>query len=342
MIYRSKSPLRVSFAGGGTDVPPYPELYGGLVLCATINKYAYASLVPREDDELRIRSLDYNIDVRYRRDEDLFFNGELDLVKAVVRFMGSRRGADLFLHSDAPPGSGLGSSSAMVVALIGVLSNWLRNPLTNYQTAEQAVQIEREDLGIKGGLQDQYASAFGGFNLIEFNGPTVVVNPLRVERSCINELHYRLLLCYTGSTRLSANILARQIESYQRGEKEVLEALHSLKGITLSMKNALLHGRVDAFGELLGEEWQYKKRLDSAISTPAIDEMFEAARREGALGGKVLGAGGGGYLLLCCRFDRKHLVAKKLEEMGGEIVDFEFEREGLQTWSVREQGDNGP
>lgn len=324
----------MSFAGGGTDVPPYTDTHGGIVLTSTIDKYAHASLAPKREGGIQVRSLDYDIVAKYDTDEDLRFNGELDLVKAVLRHYAAGENVELFLHSDAPPGTGLGSSSAMVVALIGAMRHWLHLPMTMYEVADVAVSIERRDLGIKGGLQDQYATAFGGFNLIEFHKNSVVVNPLRVDRWAVNELECRLLLCYTGRTRLSGNILARQIARYERKEADVVDALGELKQLTLAMKNALLQGRLDEFGELIGETWKNKKRLDPAISSSEIDTLYEEALKVGAIGGKILGAGGGGYLLLYCEFDKRHQVAARLEQLGGQVVEFGFEFKGLQTWSL--------
>lgn len=337
MIFRSKAPLRLSFAGGGTDVPPYPHEYGGVVLSATINKYCLASLALAGDNLLTIESLDYDVVAKYRHDEELVFDGELDLVKAVVRRMtqdAAPRGLRLFVSSDAPPGSGLGSSSTLVVALIGLFQEWLRLPLTPYEIADLAYRIERHDLGIKGGMQDQYAATFGGFNLIEFSLSGVIVNPLRVAPDCVNELEYNLLLCYTGMTRVSAHILDRQIQAYVEKRENVLAALARLKDITIQMKNYLLQARLDDFGALLGEEWQTKKQLDDAISNPQIEELYETACRAGALGGKIAGAGAGGYLLFYCPFPLKHRVARALEQMGGQVVEFGFERRGLQTWTA--------
>jgi D-glycero-alpha-D-manno-heptose-7-phosphate kinase len=334
MHYRAKAPLRISLCGGGTDVPPYPERHGGLVLVATIDSYAYASLTPREDSALTIQSLDYGIVARYHLDDDLFFDGELDLVKAVIRYMGGRRGLDLFLRSDAPPGTGLGSSSAMIVALIGVLKDWLRMPLSIYEIAEQAVEIERNDLKIKGGLQDQYSSAFGGFNLIEFYGDKTVVNPLRISDEVMNELECRLLLCYTGQTHLSGNILARQIDNYEREDADVIESLHVLKSLTTDMKNALLRNKLDDLGGLLHETWLNKRRLATGISTPQIDDLYETGRAAGALGGKILGAGGGGYLMFYSPYEERHHVAEALEAAGGRVIEFSFNNKGLQTWQA--------
>ena len=343
MIIRSKAPLRISFSGGGTEVSPYKDEYGGVVLSATIEKYAYGSLRLRDDRNVTVKSLDYDIVAKYNLDEEMNYDGELDLVKAVIKNKnlnkGYERGFDFFIHSDAPPGSGLGSSSTMVVALIGLLKHLQRLPLTNYEIANLAYHVEREDLGIKGGMQDQYAAAFGGFNFIEFGrGPglsNVVVNPLRIDTDVINELEYRLLLCYTGRTRLSANIISTQVEAYTKKETDVLSAMDELKKITIEMKNALLQKRVDDFGRLLHEAWDNKKRMAKQITNAAIDKLYESARQHGALGGKILGAGGGGYLLLYCEFDKKHVVAEELEKLGGQVVEFTFDHHGLQTWDVR-------
>jgi len=334
VIIRSKAPLRISFAGGGTDVSPYMEERGGVVLSATIDKYAYASLRLRDNEDITVQSLDYDIVAKYHAAEELAYDGKLDLVKAVLRSLnsGNRHGLDFLIHSDAPPGSGLGSSSTMVVALIGALKHLRHLPLTHYEIAELAYRIERKDLGIQGGMQDQYAAVFGGFNFIEFGRSAVIVNPLRIDPDIINELEYNLLLCYTGKRRLSAQIIQSQVDSYVRRDEEVLAAMDHLKTITVAMKNALLQGRLDDFGRLLHEAWLNKKKMATQISNADIDTLYEAARRKGALGGKITGAGGGGYLFLYCDFGNKHLVAKELEKLGAEVVDFSFEPRGLQSW----------
>ena len=331
--FRARAPLRISLCGGGTDVSPYPEEHGGMVLSATINQYAYASLRPRRDSRLTLASLDYDVVARYDHPRRLKLDGNLDLIKAVVRAFKVRRGADLWVHSDAPPGSGLGSSSTLVVALIGVISKWLGRTLSSYDVAELAYRIERVDIGLAGGRQDQYAAAFGGFNFIEFDADGTVVNPLRIRTDVLNELEYRLLLCYMGQTRQSARIIERQTAAYRAGQSAVVEALHRLKRETLEMKKALLLGKVDALGELLHQAWESKKQLDEGISTSHVDRLYRLARKEGAIGGKMPGAGGGGYFLLLTRFDRKHRVAAVLEKHGGQVVPFQFERRGLVTWA---------
>ena len=334
MMIRSKAPLRISLGGGGTDVPPYPKERGGVTLNTTINKYAYATLMPSPDGEIRVTSLDYDIVAKYKSDKQLEYDGKLDLVKATINAIHPDRPVHLFLHSDAPPGSGLGSSSTMCVALVEAFRPYLGLPMDSYELAHKAWEIERLDLGISGGLQDQFAATFGGFNFTEYLGDRVIVNPLRINQSTINELEYRLLLCYTGGTRLSANILDEQTSKYVRKEQDVVEALDFIKELATRMKRALLRNELDDFGAMLHESWLHKRKLASAISNPAIDSLYEVAREHGAQGGRLMGAGGGGYMLLFCEFDKKHLVAEELEKAGGQIVEFGFERHGVQSWEV--------
>jgi D-glycero-alpha-D-manno-heptose-7-phosphate kinase len=336
--WRARAPLRLSFCGGGTDVSPYPEDHGGMVLSATINQYAYASLRPRRDARFTLASLDYDMSAKYDHPRGMRFDGQLDLLKAAIKALAVRRGLDLWVHSDAPPGSGLGSSSTMMVALIGVLSAWLEQPRTGYETAELAYRVERLDLGLAGGRQDQYAATFGGFNFIEFHGDSNVVTPLRLAPDVVRELEYRLLLCYMGQTRQSARIIERQTENYREGKRSTVDALHQLKRETVEMREALLDGKVDAMGELLHKAWESKKRLEKSISNSRVDRLYALARREGAIGGKMPGAGGGGYFLLLTSFDRKHRVAAALEKHGAQAVPFQFEPDGLSTWSATSPG----
>jgi len=334
-VIRAKAPLRVSFAGGGTDVPPFPEQEGGLALSATISRYAYGSLAPRLDREIRVESVDYGLEVSYGADDPLAFDGKLDLVKAALRKL--RRegepGYDLFLHANAPPGSGLGSSSAVMVTLIGLLKEFHRLALTDYEIAQMAYSVEREDLGIRGGLQDQYAAAFGGFNFLEFHADTVIVNPLRVPADVVHELEHNLLLVFTGRTRTADHIIEDQTSRYTVGEEQALEGLRMQKRLATEMKNALLRRKLDDFGALLGTAWEYKKQLSDRISNERIDELYAEAMRYGALGGKVTGAGGGGFMLFFCPFDRKHRVANRLLELGATVDDVSFAPEGLTTWT---------
>ena len=242
-------------------------------------------------------------------DEQFGFDGKLGLAKAAVRQFAGGSGFDLLLHSNAPPGSGLGASSAMMVALIGVLKERERLPMTDYELAELAHTIERDELGIGGGRQDQYAATFGGFNFIEFDAERTVVNPLRIRDDVVLELEHNLLLVYTGMTRQSDHIIDDQTARFERRDEDTVSGLSEQKELAVLMKNALLQGRLDEFGDLLATSWEAKKRLSDRITNPRIDELYAEACAAGALGGKVTGAGGGGFLLLYCGDRRAARVA---------------------------------
>lgn len=323
-------------------MPPFPEMEGGCVLSSTIDRYAWGTLKPRRDGQICIESLDFGVSLSYSSREALKYDGQMDLPKAAIkRLAGDHNGGfDLFLHTDAPPGSGLGSSSAMMVALVGLLKEFQGLPLTDYEVAELAHGIERGDLGIQGGMQDQYAAAFGGFNFIEFLEDRVVVNSLKISPDIINELEYNMLLCDTGRVRASAHIIEDQVRRYENRDADTMSALRAVKALTTEMKNALLHRKLDEFGALLDLEWQHKKRMSDRISNPELDELYEVALREGALGGKITGAGAGGYMLLYCRFDRKHAVAEKLRSLGCETHKVALEPQGLQTWRINGANDS--
>jgi D-glycero-alpha-D-manno-heptose-7-phosphate kinase len=343
-IMRSKAPLRISFAGGGTDVSPYPEEKGGAVLNCTIDKFAYATLEANVAGATgtSVESLDFNLKANYERPSDLVYNGELDLVKAALKVLrppGSAKSRDealrLFLHSDAPPGTGLGSSSAMCVALVGAFQHYLREAWTPYEIAELAYRIEREELGIKGGRQDQYSAAFGGFNFIEFSGSRTVVNPLKIHPEVANEVAYRLLLAYVGGGHYSNELIESQQRGYIERRGTTADALDATRQLAVDMKNELLHGNIDELGRLLDAGWELKKRFAEGISNPHVNSIYAKAREAGALGGKLVGAGGGGFLLLFCDFSRRAQVARTVQAAGGRVTDFSLEMEGLQTWTVR-------
>lgn len=333
MVVRAKAPLRLSFAGGGTDVAPFPQTEGGLVLSATIDRYAYGSLEPRADGQIRVESVDFGVSVGFPAGEQVELDGRLDLVKAAISRLGRGElsGYDLVLRSAAPPGSGLGSSSTVMVALVGLLREHYRLALSEYEVADLAHQIERRDLGIQGGLQDHYAATFGGFNFIEF-GERVIVNPLRVRAEIVSELEMNLLLCFTGVTRASTHIIEDQTRRLTGGEGSTLDGLRAQKTLAVAMKGALLRGELGEFGALLGEAWVQKQKMSPMIATPRIQECYDIAVRHGAIGGKVTGAGGGGYLLIYCDFARKHRVAQELEAAGAAVSEFSFESKGLATW----------
>lgn len=335
-LIRSKAPLRISFAGGGTDVSPYSDDRGGAVLSATIDRHAYCTISPRKDREISIRSLDYGREERWKADGNLFqYDGNLDLIKAVLNHFEVQQGFDMFLHCEAPPGSGLGGSSAVVVTILGAFTEWLNKPMSPYEMARLAYQLEREELGFKGGRQDQYAAVFGGFNYIEFKSQETIVTPLRIKSDVMNELHYCMLLCYTGRTRDSANIIQEQTRGYVEGNDQVIDALDNAKRLARETKDALMFGDIHRMGELLNESWVFKKRFTQSVSNQRVDDIYETAMGHGAIGGKISGAGGGGFMFFICEYDRKHLVADELAKLGVEMVPFNFDKYGLQTWRFR-------
>lgn len=335
-LIRAKAPLRVSFAGGGTDVSPFVEREGGCVVSTTINRYAHGTLRPRPASHVRIQSLDFGTSVVYDSRDLAQYDGNFDLAKAAITRLcpGEAVGLDLFLHSDVPPGSGLGSSSTLMVTLVALLKEYRKQSWDRHRIAELAYQIERQDLGIHGGYQDQYAAAFGGFNFIEFTARGIDVLPLDLPTGLINELESRFLLAYTGAPRMSSHIIEDQVARYERGDDSSVQSLRRLKAIAIEMRDALLAHRVKDFGEMLHAEWDTKQRLSPKIGTQHLDEIYSAAREAGAIGGKAAGAGGGGFMLLFCPFDRKHRVAERLRGMGCVMSDIAFSRDGVQTWTT--------
>ncbi len=331
MVIRGRAPLRVSFGGGGTDVEPFCVNQGGAIIGSTINKYAYCSIVPRDDEEIIVHSLDFDMTVKYNTRENYVYDGKLDLVKAALKGMDIRQGCEVYLQCDAPPGSGLGTSSTVMVAMLAAMARWKGVEMDAYRLADLAYEVEREDLKIAGGYQDQYAATFGGFNFIEFHGRNnVVVNPLRIKKDIIHELQYNLLLCYTGNIHISANIIKDQVQNYEK--KDGFEAMCEVKALAYAMKDELLKGNLHSFGKLLNYGWESKKRMSSKITNPQVDALYNEAMAAGALGGKLLGAGGGGYLLMYCPYNLRHKVAARLEAAGGQLTDWCFELRGAQSW----------
>jgi len=332
-IIRSRAPLRISFAGGGTDVEPYPSMAGGAVVSTTIDRYAYVSIQSNKKKKIIIKSQDYGLFETLQNFAKINYNGKLDLAKAAIKILQKQNlYFDALLHVDAAPGSGLGSSSAMTVSLIGGLSALGKKSFSKHEIAKKAYEIERIELGIKGGKQDQYAAVFGGFNLLEFKKSTVRVIPLRIKKEILNELLASIVICDTGITRKSSHILERQAKSYEDGGKPVLKNLDYIKKSAYEMKKALLKGNMKEIGELLHVGWIHKKKLDSKISTPRIDKFYEKILKNGAKGGRLLGAGGGGHLLILCDPDRRQDIFKLIAKNNWKTVKINFDSDGLQVW----------
>lgn len=338
MIIRSKAPLRIGLAGGGTDVAPYSNLYGGAILNATINLYAYATIEPSNDGHIVLDAVDRQEKVVLDSKTSLEIDGKLDLAKGiynrVVRdFTKEALSFKLTTYVDAPPGSGLGSSSTLVVAILGAFVEWLQLPLGEYDIARLAWEIERVDLKMAGGKQDQYAATFGGVNFMEFFGDNkVIVNPLRIRTEVLNELSYNMVLYYTQISRYSSDIIENQMKNVSEKDESSIQATHNLKRQAVMMKEAILRGELHRIGEILQFGWENKKKMASGISNVVLDNTYATALQNGATGGKISGAGGGGFMFFYCPANTRFSVKKNLEILGGYVLPFEFTKKGLVTW----------
>ena len=337
-IIRSKAPLRIGFAGGGSDVSPFSDLYGGAILNATLNMYAYATIIPRNDSRIIFHSIDKGVKEEFQAETVLETSGELGLIKGiynrVVRdFCDTPLSFELNTHVDAPPGSGLGSSSTLVVTILGAFREWLNLPLGEYDLAHLAYQIEREDMKMAGGKQDQYAATFGGINFMEFyKDDKVIVNPLRVKTEVLDELAYNLILLNTNTSRLSSQIIQMQQENVRNNLKSSVEAMHQIKQQAVLMKEVLLRGEIDRMGDILNLGWEYKQKMADNIVTEELQDLYNTAIRAGASGGKISGAGGGGFMLFYCPNNSRHRVIRELDARIINIHRFEFTTAGLRSW----------
>lgn len=340
MIHRAKAPLRLGMGGGGTDVSPYSDQFGGYILNATISMYAYATIEPRKDNKIVFNSIDRDINKEYESATELELCQDLLLLKGVYNrinrdWVHKPLSFTLSTYVDAPAGSGLGTSSTLVVAIVGAFTEWLKLPLGDYDIAHLAYEIERQDLKMAGGKQDQYAATFGGFNFMEFyDDDKVIVNPLRIKKEYINELQNNLMLYYTGTSRLSSKIIEAQSENVIKGNKESVEAMHHLKKQAVMMKESILKGEYDRIGNILQYGWNHKKNMANEISNSMIDKIYETAVKNGATGGKVSGAGGGGFIMFYCPDNTRFRVYKALKKFGGKFKRYQFVTQGLETWSI--------
>lgn len=339
MIYRSKAPLRIGLAGGGTDVSPYSDLYGGAILNATISLYARAAIEPLDNGQVIFDSEDRGEHLTYDAAMQLPIDGKLDILKGVANrimkdYCSKPLSFRLTTFVDAPAGSGLGTSSTLVVAVLGAFVEWLKLPLGEYDIAHLAYCIEREDLNQAGGKQDQYAATFGGVNFMEFYNDRVIVNPLRIKDKYLFELENNLLLYYTSTSRLSSSIISEQQKNVNEKKDASIEAMHNLKQQAVMMKEALLRGEIHKIGEILDYGFQHKKQMAKGISNQQLDDIYEAVRQAGASGGKISGAGGGGFMIFYCPGNTRFKVTAALEQFGGQLKRYHFTHHGLHTWSL--------
>ncbi len=341
-VVRARAPLRLGLAGGGTDLSPYCDEHGGAVLNATIGRYAYAFIEASEDGTVQFLARDLGIEERLPCALDAIAGARLAIHAGVyARMMRDHCGGiptplKITSYVDAPAGSGLGSSSALAVALVEAFRTLLELPLGLYDVAHLAFEIERIDLHLAGGKQDQYASAFGGANFIEFlANDRVIVNPLRVGRAFINELETSLVTCFTGVSRHSDVIIAEQQRRMVSPTADSLTSLHQLKNDALEMKQALLRGRIGHVAEILNRSWAAKKKTAEGISTGAIERLHAIAMAHGALAGKVSGAGGGGFLMFIVPPQHRVALIDALNQAGGTASAVHFTGVGAESWTVR-------
>ena len=340
MIYRSKAPLRIGLAGGGTDVSPYCDLYGGAILNATISLSAYASIEPINEMAIIVEALDRNEQQKFNWAPQLPIDGTLDLLKGVYNRIHKeyglpKTGFRLSTFVDAPAGSGLGTSSTLMVAILGAFVEMLKLPLGDYDIAHLAYEIERNELGLAGGRQDQYAATFGGVNYMEFmKDDKVIVNPLRIRPQYMHELENNLVLYFTSTSRESASIIKEQVKNVNNKNSKSIEAMHQLKEQAHMMKEALLMGKLHEFGEILDFGFQQKRLMADNISNSSIEEIYDAAKAAGATGGKISGAGGGGFMIFYCPGNTNYAVKKALLSFGGEVKKYSFIKYGLTSWTA--------
>lgn len=340
-IFRARAPLRLGLAGGGTDVSPYCDMYGGYVLNAAIDRYAYAVIKTLDEPVVRFIATDQRVETVVPAQTPLPLDGKLDLHKAVYNrivqnFNGSKPiPLELSTFCDAPAGSGLGSSSTLVVAMIRAFAELLNLPLDDYTIAHMAHQIERIDCGLQGGRQDQYSATFGGFNFMEFYADErTVINPLRIKNWIICELESSLVLYFTGVSRESAHIIADQSSNVKSGVVDALEAMHGIKREALTMKECLLRGDFSGLVESMRLGWENKKRSAKTVSNPHIDSIYDAAIQAGALAGKVSGAGGGGFMWFFVPTEKRMDVIRTLNGFGGQVSNCHFTKHGTQAWRI--------
>lgn len=340
MIIRSKAPLRLGLAGGGSDVSPYSDIYGGLILNATINLYAYCTIEETRDNNIVLNSYDSNCFKRYPSTKRMEIDGEASLIKGVYNRIIKDYDLDaksfkITTYNDAPAGSGLGTSSTMVICILKCFVEWLALPLGDYEISRLAYEIERKDLNLSGGKQDQYAAAFGGFNYMEFlPNDMVIVNPLKIKRWIIDELEASMLLFFTGKSRSSAAIIEEQKKNTSSGENDAIEAMHKIKQSAKDMKLAVLKGDINGFADILREGWENKKRMANNITNPIIQEAMEVAVAAGAKAGKVSGAGGGGFIMFIVEPTQKKEVEEALKKLHGFVMPFQFSDGGAHGWKI--------
>lgn len=341
MLIRSKAPLRLGLAGGGTDVSPYCDEFGGAVLNYTINMFAYCTIEPTDEGKIQFNATDRHETFECESIETLEIDNVLILHKGIYNRIvkefngGKPLSFRMTTYSDAPAGSGLGSSSTMVVAILKAFVEWLNLPLGEYDIAKLAYEIERVDLKLSGGKQDQYCATFGGLNFMEFEKDNrVIVNPLKIKNWIKNELENELILYFTGTSRDSAKIIDQQIQSTKEKDGKSIEAMHELKKEAVKMKEAMLMGDFEGVANCLKRGWEAKKKTSSVISNPEIDRVYNFIMDHGGKAAKISGAGGGGFMMIICDPKERYTLVEELKKLNGKVMTASFYDEGCQAWTL--------
>lgn len=340
MICRSKAPFRLGLAGGGTDVSPYSDLYGGAILNATVSLFAHASILKNDENKVIFKSIDQNQKLVFEAGEPVSTESGLDLQcglynRLLKEGILSNQGFTLTTSMDVPPGSGLGTSSTVMVAMLKAFAEKLNIPWGDYDLAHLAFEIERYDLGLAGGKQDQYAATFGGVNYMEFyKEDQVIVNPLRIRSDYLYELENNLILYFTSSSRNSSQIISEQQNNVRSHNQDSIEAMHQLKEQSRMMKNALLKGKLHEIGEILDFGFEQKKKMANNVSNTRLEEIYDAAKKSGATGGKISGAGGGGFMFFYCPENSRFSVIETLSKFGGYFIKYQFTPNGVRSWKM--------
>lgn len=333
---RAKAPVRVSFGGGGSDTSAFFYKNNGAVINSTITLYSHVTLKVRDDKKIQLHSLDLNKSIKFNNLKELLqHDGRFSLIRCAVMAIKPDFGFELFIHSDYPMSSGLGGSATVTAAILGCFNQFRTDKWDQYEIAEIAFQAERLHLGVSGGWQDQYATVFGGLNFIEFNKDQNIINPIRLSEDVLLELEESLILCYTGLTHDSGNI--HNDQKKQTKKDDIKDRINSNVELTYEMRDNLLKGRLTDFGKNLHKAWMNKRSFSNKISNPALDEIYDGAIKNGAIGGKLLGAGGGGYFLFYVPPFSVHTLLKWLKNKNLYNTTFKFESKGLQSWTVREK-----
>jgi len=327
----ARAPVRISFGGGGTDLPAYYVQFGGAVLNTAINRYIYTVISEGASSALQIISSDFRVFYRHDGGALMDTEGELGLAKAVLHSFGGYEGLDIFLSSQVPPGTGLGSSGAVAVCMVTALSAWQGHPLNGTEAAELACDIGINKMGLASGKQDEYGSAVGGLKYIEFTRDSTTVTPVALPPAALELLQRRIMLFFTGKSRDSGAILRKQSAASLQQDPATLERMHRIKALGRDMLDAIQREDLDAFGDLLHQSWTQKRGVASDITNEAIDQAYDAARQNGALGGKITGAGGGGFLMLYCHEDCQDAVTRALHALNLKRMDFKFDFDGPQV-----------